>query len=470
MTLLETRRRSKAPRRLVGLLSILAATGLGLALFRAGSSPEVAIDSKLPGIGRDTEVTVRLQSTGRGLGDVEVELVQGERRIPLAERRYVARAPWAFWGPRELTDTLSLAVGSDALGDRLTEEPARLRVVARPPGAWLRKGEPTAAEREFEVLLRPPSLGVLSTQHYPAQGGAEVVVYSVGATSLRDGVKVRDLWFPGFALPGAPKGQRFALFAVPFDLTRTDEIRLVAEDAVGNRAEFAFIDRLQERAYEQDEIAVSTAFLAKVVPEIVANSPSVRESDTLLETYLSINRGLRSRNAAELVRLAGESRQEFLWSEAFQGLPGSQVMSAFADRRTYVFEGKPVDQQDHLGFDLASVKRAPVPAANRGIVALAGYLGIYGNAVVVDHGYGLMSLYGHLSTLEVETGQTVEKKQRLGRTGETGLAGGDHLHFTMLLQGQAVNPVEWWDPAWIRNRLEAKLGPAFRARLAAKGA
>ena len=54
-------------------------------------------------------------------------------------------------------------------------------------------------------------------------------------------------------------------------------------------------------------------------------------------------------------------------------------MSSFADRRTYVFDGKKVDQQDHLGFDLASVSSAPVPAANRGVVVRARYFGIYGN-------------------------------------------------------------------------------------------
>ncbi|MFQ5527738.1 MAG: M23 family metallopeptidase [Thermoanaerobaculia bacterium] len=461
MTRLDGRKRSRAPKRLVSVLVVLAATGLGLSLFRAGSAPEITVASGVPGIGRDTELAVRLDAGGRGLGDVKVELVQGERRTVLAEHSYTARPPWAFWGERDASVTLPVQVGSAALGDRLEEGTATLRVEARPPGAWLRKGDPALVEREFEVLLRPPALGVLSIQHYPAQGGAEVVVYSVGRTSVRDGVESGGTWYPGFALPGSPAGQRFALFGVPFDLESKEEIRLVAEDAVGNRAERAFVDRLQPKAYERDRIEVSAQFLAKVVPEIVSNSLSVREADTQLETYISINRDLRARNTAELTRLASESRREFLWSESFTGLPGSQVMSAFADRRTYLFEGRQIDQQDHLGFDLASVKRTPVPAANRGVVVLARYFGIYGNAVVLDHGFGLMSLYGHLSTLEVEAGQTVERGQSLGRTGQTGLAGGDHLHFTMLLQGQAVNPVEWWDASWIRNRVRSKLGPAF---------
>lgn len=114
-----------------------------------------------------------------------------------------------------------------------------------------------------------------------------------------------------------------------------------------------------------------------------------------------------------------------------------------------------------MGYDLASVKRAPVEASNRGWVVLARFFGIYGNAVVIDHGYGLMTLYGHLSSIEVEPGQEVNRGQVIGRSGETGLAGGDHLHFTVLLQGQPVDPIEWFDAKWIRDRLVLKLGSAF---------
>jgi murein DD-endopeptidase MepM/ murein hydrolase activator NlpD len=81
--------------------------------------------------------------------------------------------------------------------------------------------------------------------------------------------------------------------------------------------------------------------------------------------------------------------------------------------------------------------------------------------VVIDHGYGLMSLYGHLSSIGVQPGQMVERNQEIGRSGETGLAGGDHLHFTLLLQGLPVHPVEWWDAHWIRDRIVRKLGAAL---------
>jgi murein DD-endopeptidase MepM/ murein hydrolase activator NlpD len=161
--------------------------------------------------------------------------------------------------------------------------------------------------------------------------------------------------------------------------------------------------------------------------------------------------------------LAAESRQAFLWDGSFLPMPNGQVMSPFAERRAYLYEDEQVDEQFHLGYDLASVRRAPVPAANGGVVVLAEYFGIYGNAVLVDHGYGLASLYGHLSEISVEAGQRVERGETVGLTGETGLAGGDHLHFAILLQGLPVDPVEWWDPKWIRDRIASKLGAVLDA-------
>ncbi len=135
-------------------------------------------------------------------------------------------------------------------------------------------------------------------------------------------------------------------------------------------------------------------------------------------------------------------------------------MASFADRRTYVHAGSEIDHQTHLGFDLAATARTPVPAANRGIVLLARYFGIYGNTVVLDHGFGLMTIYSHLSSIEAKEGQTLERGAILGLTGKTGLAGGDHLHFSTLVGGLPVTPAEWWDAHWIRDRVAARLAPA----------
>ena len=177
----------------------------------------------------------------------------------------------------------------------------------------------------------------------------------------------------------------------------------------------------------------------------------------------SLNSELRRLNAAKIGSFAAESAPELLWrGEVFHPFTNNAVESAFADRRTYYYQGREVDRQVHLGFDLASYAQTPIVAANRGRVVFADELGIYGNAVIIDHGLGLQSLYAHLSTIDVAPGAMVEKDQPIGRSGMTGLAGGDHLHFTMLVHGRAVNPVEWWDPHWITDRVDRKLREAGR--------
>lgn len=448
-------------RRTIFVLLLLLALGIAaVGALRTGPPPVTEITTEPPGIGPATAVTVHVREPERGLSSVVIELVQDQQTWPLASETFQPRSPIAFWGPLVAERSFDLTVGKTA-NPGLRNGKATIRVRAGRAAGWVRREADVLIERELPVRLQPPSLQVLSTQTYVKQGGAELVVYRVGEATERDGVEAGSWFFPGFPLPGGQPGERFALFAVPYDMGDVSAVRLLAADGLGNEARAAFIDQFTPRPYTTDTITVSDQFLAKVVPEILANTPEISEQADPLATYLEINRNLRRANAEELRRLAAASQPRFLWQGAFGGLPNGKVMSSFADRRTYLYNEREVDQQDHLGFDLASTQKAPIPAAGTGVVVLARYFGIYGNAVVVDHGYGLQSLYGHLSTIEVTEGQPVERGQRLGTSGVTGLAAGDHLHFTMLLAGLPVNPVEWWDAQWIAHRLGRKLGAAL---------
>jgi murein DD-endopeptidase MepM/ murein hydrolase activator NlpD len=239
-------------------------------------------------------------------------------------------------------------------------------------------------------------------------------------------------------------------------------VKLVAADDAGNESQVGFIDQFTPRKPIQATITLTDAFLNKVVPAIMSQTPEMADAGGLLENFLSINRDLRKANAAALVELASKSKPQFFWTKSFLPMVNAKVTAPFAEYRTYVYQGRAVDHQVHLGFDLAATRAVPVPASNDGVVALARFFGIYGNAVVVDHGYGLESLYAHLSSIDVKEGQEVKRGDTLGRTGDTGLAGGDHLHFSVLLDGQPVNPQEWWDGHWIRDRVARKLGGALR--------
>jgi len=451
------RRRGRA-RPLLILLVLTAAAALALIALRVGPEPAITLEPGRPGIGPATPVAVEVRAGGRGLGEVRLELHQ-EGRPPqvVVRREHEPRPAWAFWGPRTTEESFEAEVGGRTV-EGLAEGEATLRVVAERAGTWLRRPDPAVKEVTLPVRLSPPSLAVLSSQHYATQGGSGVVVYRAGEAAERSGVAAGGHWFPGFPLPGeGAAGKSFAFYAVPYDLDDPARVRLVADDALGNRAERAFLDIFKPQPYAEGTIQLSDGFMARVVPEILAASPGFRERGDLLASYLAINGEMREANSVELRELAEASRPALFWEGAFVPLPNGQVMSPFAERRAYLYGGEKVDEQFHLGYDLASVRRATVPAANSGVVALAGYLGIYGNTVVVDHGYGLTSLYGHLSDIAVEPGQEVARGETLGRTGESGLAGGDHLHFAILLQGLPVDPVEWWDPAWVRDRVVAKL-------------
>jgi murein DD-endopeptidase MepM/ murein hydrolase activator NlpD len=458
-------RRNESGRALVlALLAILVLALLGfvvLASFRAGPAPTIGVKKPGDSIGRKTSVTVTVAEPVRGLTRVRVELVQGDRVEKLAEKAYTPRAAWSFWGGKTDRDDMTLAIGRDAVKG-LKAGPAVLRVTAERAPAWFRHPSPAVAEVPFQVRLTPPSLGVTSTFHYAKQGGCEAVVYRVGESSVRDGVRAGALWFPGFPLPGGGKQDRFALFAVAHDLGEASKIKVVASDDAGNESEVSFIDQFTPRAPLAATFNLSDAFLNKVVPAILSQTPEMADKGGLLENFLALNGEVRKANAVALAELGAHSKQEFLWSRPFLPMMNAKVTAPFAEQRTYVYQGRTVDHQTHLGFDLAATKAVPVPASNDGVVVLARFFGIYGNTVVVDHGYGLESLYGHLSVIDVKEGQAVKRGEILGRTGDTGLAGGDHLHFSILLDGQPVNPQEWWDGHWIRDRIARKLGGGFR--------
>ena len=442
------------------LVLVLAFIAVGaFAGFYSGAAPKVTVKPAFPGIGRRTPIQIRIEDPQR-VEKVRVEVVQNAEARPVMEKTFEPQPAWKMWGSPPPV-TLAVEVGRETVQGLRAGE-ATIRVTAERAGSLFRRPDPVVAEVKLPVRLAPPALQVTSSFHYVNQGGAEAVVYRVGEGAIKDGVQAGDWWFPSFPLPGNDKQMRFALFAVPYDLSDPSKVHLVAEDEVGNRAEVGFIDKFTPRPIHTDTIQVSDAYMNTVVPPILSQSPEIADKGDLLQNYLQINRDLRKKNAETLKQMAQKSERRFLWTQPFLPMRNAKITAAFADRRTYVYNGKAIDQQDHLGFDMASVEHDAIQASNTGKVALARFFGIYGNAVVIDHGYGLFSLYGHLSSIGVKEGQAVQRGQEIGRSGKTGLAGGDHLHFTLLLQGLPVSPVEWWDPHWIQDRIARKLGPALQ--------
>jgi len=452
----------KRPRGVRVVIPLLAAAVAALAYLawagvRQGAAPAISVDVERPAIGRAARVAARFAEPDRGLGTIRLELEQGGRTVVLGERSFPRAGAFSpLRGAATAEAAIEAGVGVEAQ-PWLAEGDAVLRATADRMAGFLRSAAPVVVERRVPVRLRPPSLAVTSAQHYLRQGGSGAVLLRVGATAVRSGVRAGERESLSFPRPGGGEGERFVLFAVPPEVGSAAEVAAFAEDDAGNRVEARFVDSLRRVPQRRDRITLSEAFLAAVVPAIEERTPGLDATGELAERYVRINGGLREVNLAEIAGLAHPSVERFLWSGAFLQMPDTQLRAGFAEHREYLWKGAVVDRQTHLGLDLASTARAPVPAANAGVVVFAGWLGIYGQAVAIDHGYGLMSLYGHLSSIATAPGARVEKGQTIAASGATGLAGGDHLHLEIFVQGQSVDPVEWLDEHWIRAVLGSKL-------------
>jgi murein DD-endopeptidase MepM/ murein hydrolase activator NlpD len=448
---------------LIVTLLVLVIIGCGATWVVAGRAPGPVIEIAESVVGQTGEIAIGIETPGGELKMLDVALVQDSASFPIFT---LASDAATLESETENRVRLVRPVGKRLYPD-LKAGTASITVTAvRPVLFGLREASSTATG-EIEVRLTPPQVGAASQFHYINHGGTEMVVYRVTPADAASGVRVGEQEYPGFPATGAgvattDPGLRVAFFALLWDQDVNTPVTLFARDSIGNESAANFDHRVFAKSFRSSRIDVSDAFLARVVPPILQSSPDFRVDDpaNLLESYLRINRDMRVENNAQIKALAELTAPEILWEGAFKQLINTAVESGFADQRTYVHDGQEIDQQVHLGFDLASTTAAPVLAANSGRVIHASWLGIYGNCVILDHGMGLQSLYAHLSQIAVNVGDSVTKDQQLGRSGSTGLAGGDHLHFTMLLNGNAVTPVDWWSAQWVEDRVMRKIREA----------
>lgn len=452
----------------LGFLVVLALVAGAVAWFWAGRQDGPAIDLRQPGqfVGQESPLEVMIESPDGRFAGVEITLEQGDRTFPVFSQEPPATPP-ATADPAERIYVMR-TIGKKTFPE-LQDGPARIVVrAARPVLYGVRTVESTST-RDVTVRLEPPRVAVLSTFHFINQGGSEFVVYRATPEDVESGVRVGDIEYRGFPASGAgitsDPAARVAFFALLYDQDPDSPIVVYARDPAGNETSTPLDHRVFPKAYRRSRIALDERFLQRVVPAIAANAPQAQiPTDDILAGFLKINRDLRRENNQYLADLSKKTSPEMLFRDAFEQLGGSQVEAGFADARTYIYEGKEVDQQVHLGYDLARTANVPLVAAQRGIVLHASDLGIYGNCVVIDHGMGVQSVYGHMSSIEVAPGDMVEKGQQIGRSGMTGLAGGDHLHFTMLVGGQQVNPIDWWSPQWMQDRVLRKIMAAGGVR------
>ena len=433
----------------VPTLLVVGALG-SLAWRQAVPGVRAALDPVPRWIGVKTPLTVELRAARGGVRSVEIRLRQGSAKVVILHQ--------VFTGAITNQRRVALQVTGGTLG--LREGAATLEVRAH-DGFWrpVRVDDRPILTVPVTLDFTPPSLEVVAATRYWAQGGGGLVVMrSKGASRVAVGVGA--LSFPAYPAGPAETSLYAAMVALPWDYQRETPITAVAQDEAGNLTSRAVAVEVRPRHFKTDAIEIKDEFLERKLPELLPERAGTIAKGELLQAFLTVNRD-RRKQAEEIKRaLAAKTLPRPLWDGVFVQPANTKVFSNFAEMRTYRYHGQDVDTQIHYGYDLAAVRQGPVPAANSGIVIFAGPLSIYGNTVVVDHGLGLQTLYAHLSSIGVKEGEQVAKGQKLGRTGSSGLALGDHLHFEVLIHGVSVTPLEWWDASWIRDHIGRPLREA----------
>ena len=408
-------------------------------------SPEINIKLDSDDVGVKP-FDVLVSDRGKGLKNVSIVLINESGENVILNKGYPDGVK---------ADTINVQIDAKKLG--IKNGPAELRVIAV-DGSRLRffSGNRAVASRNINLDLTPPAADLLSTENYINHGGSALVVYKTSPDVVKSGVTVGGYFFPGYKGQFAEEDVYLVFFAYPYNVPPGESITLIAEDGAGNRKSANVPYTLKGVAYRKSNLNISTDFIENVMVPLSGESG---ETD-YKKVFLKVNSDLRKKNDVKIKEVSAGSKDEVLWKGQFHQLSNSQVEANFADERTYIFNEEPIDKQYHLGYDLAVTKRYPIEAANSGIVVHAGDLGIYGNTVIIDHGMGVNTLYGHMSTIDVKVGDEVKTNQIIGKTGQTGLAAGDHLHYGVYVSGVAVRPVEWWDDKWIKDNVILKIDQA----------
>lgn len=424
-----------------------------------GTPPQVAADLPAVYLRDGFELSLDIRDAKTGLRRVEVSIHQRENEKILLEKSYPPVSVFTLVSEeKQLEDRFVIPVESRRYGMNDGEATLRIQVSDQSWRGWGR-GNVAHVEKTVIIDTQPPQVQVLSQQHNVERGGSGLVIYRLFETDVTSGVLVGDRFFPGYSGLFEQADIHAAFFALDHTQGPGTRMWVTAQDQAGNITQKGFYHYIRDRNFKSDVLNVSDQFLESTMPEFhlgEAESRFAKADNPLLEKFLVVNTTLRTDNVEKVLSVTADTVPQMLWQGKFDRMPGA-TMAGFGDKRTYTYKGKEIGQSRHMGIDIASTAQSRIGAANAGRVILAEAVGIFGNTVIIDHGFGLASLYSHLSFMAVGVGDTVNKGDVIGNTGLTGLAAGDHLHFSMMVHTVFVNPLEWWDPSWIANNITSKI-------------
>ena len=426
---------------------LLLACGIGwlyYADYLDREKPEIKLNSNIIAIGKSKDISVVFSDAHSGLSHLKIEIIQDNKPHILTQETFPSR------GIRQ--KVVQLTIKTEEL--KLKNGKAIIHMTAT-DGSLFKNESILSAEVTIDTV--PPQIAVLNPVNYINQGGTGFIAYRTSKPTASTGVYVDNYFSPGHTIMISNRPTSVAYFALPMDASHAKtKIQIFARDDAGNESRVSMPFNIKAKKFRADKLNLGDAFFQQKMPEFQAMIPQL-QGKSLVEVFGYVNTQMRDDNTKTIQGLCSKSISKQLWEGAFLRMRNAKPMALFGDQRTYLINNKPFGHSIHLGVDLASTAHAPIEAANHGIVVFAGPLGIYGNTVIIDHGLGLFSLYGHLSVIDTSVGKTVKKEERIGLSGLSGLAGGDHLHFSILVGGQFVNPQEWWDPHWIEDNVMKKM-------------
>jgi len=427
---------------------LAAAGGYAFITWFEGEKPLIVADTLPSYIGKETPLSFTVSDQKSGLRSIQILLIQKNTEKILLSKEF--SRPGKNGSGGTASEDISLTIDTK----KFKEGQATLKITARDYSLrGLLEGNSTELLHPVTIDTKPPKVSIIHSERYIQVGGAGIVVYRA-EDSVKQGVKINDTYHPGFPVTDGSDFKFISYIAVPHFAETINESVVIAEDGAGNRTIKPFTPVLKKKNLKQDRINIGDNFLNTKIPEFEEHYPEM-EGD-LVQKYLYTNRTVRELNNQKIHDLCMNPDPKRLWSGSFLRMAGSG-RAGFADHRTYYYQDKAIDNQVHLGMDIASTQHVGIKAAGSGKVIFGEYLGIYGNMVMLDHGQGVFSLYSHLSQINVAVGDSLNKGDILGHSGTSGMAGGDHLHFSMLVNGIFVTPKEWWDQHWIDVTIDGPL-------------
>ena len=336
---------------------------------------------------------------------------------------------------------------------RLKADTATLIVTAKDTSKW-NFFHGNTAEKKFTFIVdsKRPMLTSIANSYAIEKGGSAVVIFKASDEHLKS-IKIATNFGKDFyAQPFYKPGYYISLIAWPVQQPNF-RATIVVEDFAGNVAEEYVRLYLLDKQYKESHIEVTDKFLDGKIAELASEFEETAGVTDKIEQFKIINEKVREKNEALIHKITSKVSRDTIHDfkiTPLYPLVNAKPVASFADHRIYSYNDKVISEGWHMGLDLASVHMGSIITQNPGTVVFADFNGLYGNNLIVDHGMGLFTLYGHCSSFDVGVGDTVKAGQEIAKTGQTGYAMGDHLHFGVLVQGVEVRPEEWMDEHWMK--------------------